>query len=132
MTEYIKDKIVEAGIATFGTDLFISKQPELPDNSICLYDETGTPEPFENAYSYDTHGVQVLVRGSYEYCKKIWDIHRKIVALDSEEFDDDHTIVQVMTQTNPAHVDTDDKGRRIYTAHYDVLVKTSHEQTRIT
>jgi hypothetical protein len=57
----IKDFLVNAGIGTFGTDLFVSKEPESPNACVTVYDTGGFDA--EAAYTYDRPTVQVRVRG---------------------------------------------------------------------
>lgn len=119
ISSLIKDQLSDYG--TFGTDLFVSSLPDSPDNCIVVYDEPGTVQPYQSDYGSDWAGVQILVRGSYSYVQKIWDIHNDISALeniDSTKF----VLVRSLVQTVPSQVDIDDKGRRIYTAHYMYLI----------
>ncbi len=53
------------GFGVFGTDLFVSKQPDSPNECITIFD-TGGEDP-EARYVYDRPFVQILVRGlSYD------------------------------------------------------------------
>jgi hypothetical protein len=126
IAEVIKDQI-DGVHGDFGTDLFVSMLPENPDNCIALYDEPGTVQVYQNDYGSDRVGLHVLVRGSYNFVKKIWDIHNSVSAyenINSERF----VIVRSYIQTVPSQVDIDDKGRRVWSAHYEYLItqKTSN------
>lgn len=118
MTETIKDILVTAGVGTFGTNLFISQMPDSPDNAVCLFDESGVPDGTSNAYAWDDMGLMVMVRGSHSFAKsKIYQIHNAIVGL-TKQIGDDGVLTQILVQTPPAQIELDNKGRRIWTAHY--------------
>jgi len=54
------------GVGTFGTDIFISKEPESPDNTITIYKTGGLPDntlKFGN-YTQEIHNFQVRVRNN--------------------------------------------------------------------
>ena len=57
----IKDILVADGIGTFGTDLFVSKQPSTPDAVVTVYDTGGFAPEGTTSDHYPT--VQVLIRG---------------------------------------------------------------------
>jgi len=57
----IKDILVADGIGTFGTDLFVSKQPSTPDAVVTVYDTGGFAPEGMTADHYPT--VQMLIRG---------------------------------------------------------------------
>ena len=58
----IKDMLVSDGIGTFGTDIFIGREPDEPNNCITIYD-TGGGEP--NAkWREDNPTIQIRVRNS--------------------------------------------------------------------
>ena len=58
----IKDILVNDSVGTFGTNLFISKEPSSPDACVTIYD-TGGPEP-QAGYVYDYPTIQVRIRGA--------------------------------------------------------------------
>jgi hypothetical protein len=130
MTEWAKDIIEAEGLGTFDTDLFISQNPDKEDVTI-LYDEAGIPDAVDNAYGRDGYGLMVMTRGSYSYAKdQIWNIHRALVGRTLEAHDDG-TLVQCMIQAPPQYVENDDKGRRVFTAHYVSPVEQSDAGQRI-
>ena len=60
-------EILEAdGVGTFGTDIFISKEPESPDNAITIYKTGGLPDNTLKVgeYSQEIHNFQVRVRNN--------------------------------------------------------------------
>ena len=131
MTDWAKDIIETAGLGTFVTNLFISQNPDV-DDCIILYDEAGIPMSVDNAYAIDGYGLMVMTRGSYSYAKdKIWDIHRELVGRTMESHDDG-TLVHCMIQSPPQYVENDDKGRRVFTAHYVSPVEQTTTGNRIT
>jgi hypothetical protein len=54
------------GVGTFGTDIFISKEPETPDNAITIYKTGGLPDNTLKVgeYSQEIHNFQVRVRNN--------------------------------------------------------------------
>ncbi|MHA1809369.1 MAG: minor capsid protein [Candidatus Heimdallarchaeaceae archaeon] len=56
-----KDILVDASIGTFGTDIFIGKEPDSPNACVTLYDTGGFPPQVNNKLDYPT--VQVRIRG---------------------------------------------------------------------
>ena len=58
----IKDFLVDAAVGTFGTDLFISKEPTTPAACVTVYD-TGGFDPDAHLV-YDKPTVQIRVRGA--------------------------------------------------------------------
>ena len=130
MTNWAKDIIESEGLGTFGTDLFISQNPDVDDATI-LYDEVGISDPVDNAYARDGYGLMVMTRGSYSYAKdQIWNIHRALVGR-SMESHADGTLVNCMIQSPPQYVENDDQGRRVYTAHYVSPVEQTDNGQRI-
>lgn len=130
MVDWCKDIIVSEGLGTFGTDLFISQDPDKEDITI-LYDEVGIADPVDNAYGRDGYGLMVMTAGSFSYAKdQIWNIHRAIVGRTMESHDDG-TLVQCMIQSPPQYVENKEDGRRIFTAHYVSPVEQSSAGQRI-
>ena len=132
MTNLLRTYLQSEGLGTFGTDLFVSQRPDSPDNCIILYDETGIVSDYQSDYGSDWVGVQVMTRGSYSYAQsKIWDIHNTVTAW-TDGSTDDFTLVTTTIQTPPAQIDIDEKGRRVFTAHYLFLVTQKENKHRIT
>ena len=54
------------GVGTFGTDIFISKEPESPDNTITIYKTGGLPDNTLKVgnYTQEIHNFQVRVRNN--------------------------------------------------------------------
>lgn len=130
VAEYITSYLNTEGIGTSGTDLFYSFRPNTPDDCIILYDEVGPDEGYQNDYGADTMGLQVMTRGSYAFShSKIWTIHKKILGLKEIDATDFYLKV-VRKQTDPRQIEVDEEGRRIYTAHYDVLTNSYNDEHR--
>lgn len=53
--------LVDEGVGTIGTDIYVSEQPKLPDECVSLFDTGGFP-PVPN-YRYDLPTIQIIVRG---------------------------------------------------------------------
>lgn len=58
----VKDLLVTAGLGTYGTDLFVSKEPTKPDACVTIYDTSGMPP--EAWFELDYPGIQVRIRGA--------------------------------------------------------------------
>jgi len=104
---WLIDLLEDADVATFGTDLFVSLEPDM-NNIIVIYPTAGAVDIASNAYQYDTQGLQINVIGTYAYASaKIKEIHRLVAG---NEY--------VIIQTNPSFVEVNPKGRRVFTASY--------------
>lgn len=113
----IKDHLVAQGVGTFGTDLFVSQMPDTPDNVMCVFDEAGPVLPEMSSYDADNFGTMIMVRGSYSFVKaKMIAIHRAVTSL-AGTFDSIR-IIDTHIQSEPKYIETDNKGRRVYTVHY--------------
>lgn len=129
--EYFKDYLATKKVGTFNTDLFVSSMPDSPDDAICLYEETGMVDGYHCDYGVDWIGMQVMTRGSYTFASStIWEIHNLITGTNKKDTDN-YYLVTSTTQTPPAQVDIDTKGRRVYTAHYLFLVEQKTNENRI-
>jgi hypothetical protein len=120
------------GIGREGVDMFTGQIPDEPNECIVLFDEQGVTDPVDNAYGRDGVGLQVITRGSYDYAKgKIWDIHSRLVGKELQ-VTPDGILVQVMIQGAPTQIDNDEKGRRMFTAHYISPIEHFNAGNRIT
>jgi hypothetical protein len=129
VSEFFATYLENQSLGTKGTDLFVSQMPD-KDDVICLFDEQGIDQDYFQAYASDAMGLQVMVQGSYSFCKdKIWDIHKNIVGLTNQD-QTDYRLVVVQIQSLPQQIELDEQGRRIWTAHYDVLVNTKNDVHR--
>lgn len=113
-----KDFLVANSIGTYGTDLFIRVMPDEPDDAICIFDEPGTILTENLRYDLDNFGYEIMVRGSYSYVlAKVKAIH-KITPQWTGTYDSIE-VLETFTITTPAFIENDDKGRVVYTAHYE-------------
>lgn len=126
----IADYIAGQGIATLRTELFVSRMPDSPDNAICVFDEPGTSLPEHQDYDSDSFGSMIMVRGDYSFVKeKLIAIHRAVPALSGTY--DDIRIIDTKIQTEPAYIEVDEKGRRVYTVHYEHYCNLGNSTNRI-
>lgn len=113
----LKDYLEAESVGTLGTDLFVSQMPDTPDNCFCIYDESGPTLPEMSSYDANNFGTQILVRGSFSYCKsKMFELLRKIPMLSGVY--DDVQIIDTHIQNFPQFVEVDKKGRRVYSIHF--------------
>ncbi len=121
--EDIKDVLESSavGIGTFGTDLFVSKEPSEPDACTTIYDTPGQ-EP-EAGYRYDRPGVQVRVRGTaggYQAAyAKIEDVKEALHGLGDETWNGTR-YVGIWATGDPNFLGYDDNGRPIFTINFRV------------
>lgn len=117
LSNNLKDYAVSAGIGVFGSDLFVRKYPDSPDDMVCIYDDAGIVPTGGHDYDMDVFGSKWLVRGDYTYASnKILEIHRKVSGL-MQDFGQINVMVTHI-QSEPQFVENDDKGRAVYSAHY--------------
>lgn len=132
ITNFIQSYLQDEGAGTLGSDMFVSQIPAAPNNCITLYGETGLVTDYQSDYGSDWMGLLVMTRGDYSYAsEKIWQVHNLITGLTDGETDD-FTLTTTMIQSNPAQIENDSEGRRVYTAHYLFLVAQKTNKHRIT
>lgn len=113
-----KDFFEAKSIGTYGTDLFVSKMPESPDDNITLFMQTAPQGAEHQRYDLENTGIKVLIRGSHSYCSS------KIVAIQKVTPQMSGTyngilIKETLVQTPPTYIETDKKGRRLYSINYE-------------
>lgn len=118
LTDFYKDYIVAQTDLAFGTSLFISRDPDLPDNMVRISNESVFRQPYQNAYSSDWLGLMVRVRGGAQWAEdKIFELHNLLTGY-GQVLGDDFFLVATWCQGEPQQIEIDDKGRTVYTAHY--------------
>ncbi len=118
LTEFFKDYIEAETDLVFGMDLFISKDPDQPDNMVRLSNESGFDQPYQNYYSSDWLGLMVRVRGYMPWAENtIFELHNLIKGY-GQVLGDDFFLVATHGQGDPQQVEIDSDGRTVMTAHY--------------
>lgn len=118
MLTFFKDYIEAQTNLVFGTDLFISKDPDSPDSMVRLSNESGFREPYMNAYASDWLGFMVRFRGYMpEVEARAFEVHNLLTGY-GQVLTDDFFLVATWCQGEPQQVEIDDKGRTIMSAHY--------------
>jgi len=115
-SEDIKDMLeAETGLdLVFGENLFISREPSNPNNTVTIFDTIGRPDQltFNRSERYEYPSVQIRVRNTRS--GDAWDIIEKIkVALHGrahETWNDTYYSV-IHCISGPAMLDWDDNGR---------------------
>ena len=115
-SEDIKDMLeAEAGLdLVYGVDLFTSREPSQPNNSVTIFDTTGRPDQltFNRLERYEYPSIQIRVRNTR--ASEAWDIIEKIkVALHGrahETWNDTYYSV-IHCISGPAMLDWDDNDR---------------------
>lgn len=117
-------------MGTLGTDLFVRRMPDSPDDCITVYDETGVVLDQNHYDNSDSFGTMIKVRGSYSFVKdKMLAIHRSVAGL-GDVWLDNLYILDTRIQTPPASIGNDDKGRAEYTVHYIHYTKIFDNENR--
>lgn len=115
----IKDYLESFAIASFGTDLFISKMPDSPDLCICLYDTAGeAPDP-----TMEIPHLMVHIRGGegqyitgYAKAKEVFDA---LSGLSNEELGSTH-YVGVWAISDITSLGYDDKNRPLFSMNFRI------------
>ena len=126
----IAEYLDSEGVATLGTDLFVSAMPDTPDDCVAVYDEPGAVLPENHYDNSDSFGTMIKVRGSHAFIRdRMTAIHRHVAGLGNIELDG-FFLVDTRIQTPPADIGSDEKGRREYTAHYEHYTKIGNNVHR--
>jgi len=113
----LKDYLEAQSVATFGTDLFISKFPDTPDNALCIFDQTAPNLDEMSSYDANNFGTKILVRGTYSFCKTtVLALLRNIPMLSGEY--DSIRIIDTRIESFPEFIEVDKKGRRLYSLNF--------------
>jgi hypothetical protein len=120
----IKD-IIEAESSlglTFGTNLFVGKEPTSPANCVTIFDIPGMPPQLTlDDFAYYFPSVNIRVRNvDYETG---WDLINKIKVtlhgLHGEEWNETlYTLIACSGE--PAHLDWDEGGRARFSANFNI------------
>ena len=111
----IKDYLItEASLQlSFGTNLFISRIPPMPDFAVCLYDiEGAAPELAITSEQYNRDALQIIVRahGYIEAMVKAWDILNFLQGKANIEINDSfYTLLRIIQI--PVLFEWDENGR---------------------
>lgn len=119
------------GRGTVGKDLFLSFQPDMPDDCIVVYDTSPPVLDESQGLQVDNMTCQVLVRNT-DYLQArdtIAAIHRDIVGYDGTMGGFDVTAVYI--DQAPASIGQDEKGRAEWSAHYRFRVISKGDTFRI-
>ncbi len=125
----LKDYLEAESVGTFGTDLFISKMPDTPNDVLCIYDQTAPVLPEMSSYDANNFGTKILVRGSYSFCKTtILALLRKIPMLAGVY--DSIQIIDSRIEGFPEFIEVDDKGRRLYSLNFSHYCNIGNNKNR--
>jgi len=125
----LKDYLEAESVGTFGTDLFISKMPDTPNDVLCIYDQTAPVLPEMSSYDANNFGTKILVRGSYSFCKTtILALLRKIPMLAGVY--DSIQIIDSRIEGFTEFIEVDDKGRRLYSLNFSHYCNIGNNKNR--
>jgi len=123
-SEDIKDILEQSsvGVGTFGTDLFISKEPDSPDSCITIYD-TGSTGESQAGYSYDYPTIMIRIRGTRMGYAAAWalaeDVKDALHSLANETWNGTR-YVGIWCMGEPNSLGYDDKQRPILTLNFRI------------
>lgn len=115
----VAEYLEEEGIATKGTDLFISRQSDTPDDQIVVYN-TGGLEPDRYIPTADPT-FQILVRNkNYQTGQgKVDSIVTALHQLANSYLEESETyFYYVFLMNEPSHIGRDDKGRHEWSINF--------------
>lgn len=113
----LKDFLETESVGTYGTDLFVSVFPDTPDDAMCIFDEAGPVLPEMSSYDANNFGTEILIRGSYSYCKgRILVLLRKVPMLSGTY--NGMRVIDTRIQSFPQFIEVDAKGRRKFSIHF--------------
>ncbi len=130
-----------AGLAEYrpegGGDCFLEHLPDDPDEAIGVFSTGGNPLPASDTYGYDEPTVQLMVRGEpddpetpRERADGLYGALQglRYVVLDAGGEDEVRLVVCRSSQTAPAPIGTDEKGRQRYSLNFALHVRalTAH------
>ena len=105
--------LATAGVGTIATDLFVSEQPDLPDECVTVFDTGGFPP--ESNYIYKKPTVNIRVRGkrggyvnAYAVAKSVQDA---LHDLTNEDIDSVNRIISVWCMGDVIALGKDEQGR---------------------
>jgi len=110
VTEYLESKGFE--------NIWHNWVPDVDDTIIVIEDEAAPVLVDSVGFNVDQSGIKVLVRGldsvqTYDLLKSIWNVMVGFYG-DMEGVQ----VTQISPQQYPSYVDTDDRQRSTYTAHF--------------
>lgn len=116
--DFYKDYIVANTAFVFGTDLFIGKDPDTPDQMVRLSNVSGFREDWQNEYGSDWVGIEVRCRGQMPQTETdAFNLHFLLDGYGDAE-SDDFKLITTRSFQEPQQVDIDDNGRVIFQAQY--------------
>ena len=130
LAEAIARHLETEGHGTFGTDLYVSVQPDRPNDCVTLVDENATVPPEAQAYRVDHTGLQVVARAvNYEDARtKIWAIHRELVAYSGTL--DGTVITFIQIEQPPGSIGVDENQRAEWSSHYVIRFQSTGDAHR--
>lgn len=122
--EDIKDMLAaESALAlTFGTDLFIGREPSSPDNCVTIFDTGGRPPQltFDNEF-YGYPSIQIRIRNNHYQVG--WALVEQIKLLlhgKGQETWNDTLYSVIYCSSGPAHLDWDENNRARFIINFNI------------
>jgi hypothetical protein len=123
MAEQVIKYLSDQGFGALGEALFFGVVQDLPDEAIFARDVSAPVLPVTQGYGIDQSGVQLTVRSlnSFTARNKARDIYNLLVSFRMDTFTaDGNPVIYTETQSPPAHIGMDAKGRHEYTTTFTI------------
>jgi hypothetical protein len=120
----IKDFLVAGGLSlTFGTNLFVGKEPESPDSCVTIFDTPGAPPDryFNQSQKYDRPSIQIRVRDNdYRNGWALTNSIKNLLHSYPPSVQSDTTYTAIFCSQEPALLDWDGNDRARFVVSFDI------------
>lgn len=112
--------LVQKGVGTFGTDIFINELPPKPDDCIALFEYAG--EPPDLHWNGEYPGLQVICRGKkYNACRAKIELVRSTLHGVTEETINGTRYLLIQAKQSPETLGKDESGRRLFVINFRII-----------
>jgi hypothetical protein len=120
----IKDFLVAGGLSlTFGTNLFVGKEPESPDSCVTIFDTPGAPPDryFNQSQKYDRPSIQIRVRDNdYRNGWALTNSIKNLLHSYPPSVQSGTTYTAIFCSQEPALLDWDGNDRARFVVSFDI------------
>jgi hypothetical protein len=117
----------DAGVGTFGTDLFISKEPNSPDNCVTTYSVSGLAQPCVNTPTSEDSEIndfQIRVR-NIDYQAAYVVVASVMTALNKVRITESSTSYEIWVTALPLDLQRDTTNRCLVVINFSCLRSVS-------
>ena len=136
LANHVAAWLAAEGFGVVGDDIFVSFQPDDPDTSITVYDESAMALSESQALNMDSTGIRIMVRTSsdavgYASARSTSiAIHKKLCGFDGPLEAGAPYIIMIEPVTAPTFLDRDDKRRPRWVSHYVLVHQSEGDEHR--